>query len=123
MRHVSFELFEFYYSLEMRLALPAVDGWQEIAGRLMFVTTPLFVIRRMTASEVGMLNCAPTEEDPICVPDSGKFPANKVPDFGTLASLLSGLFECCPCGLNLIYCIPKHCQTPSCKQTVAGCKI
>lgn len=34
-------------------------------------------------NEVGMLNCGgPTADDPICVPDSGKFPAKDVPDFG-----------------------------------------
>lgn len=33
-------------------------------------------------NEVGMLNCPPTEEDPICIPDSGKFPAKDAPDHG-----------------------------------------
>ena len=34
-----------------------------------------------------MLNCGgPTADDPICVPDSGKFPAKDVPDFGILAN-------------------------------------
>eukprot|EP00438_Fugacium_kawagutii_P031045 Skav215877 [mRNA] locus=scaffold3660:4776:6247:+ [translate_table: standard] len=33
-------------------------------------------------NEVGMLNCPPTEEDPICVPDTGQFPAKDAPDHG-----------------------------------------
>jgi len=33
-------------------------------------------------NEVGMLNCAPTEDDPICVPNGGKYPANAVTDHG-----------------------------------------
>ena len=33
-----------------------------------------------------MLNCAPTEEDPICVPDSGKFPAKLDKNFGNLSA-------------------------------------
>ncbi|CAJ1330895.1 unnamed protein product [Effrenium voratum] len=37
-------------------------------------------------NEVGMLNCAPTEEDPICVPDSGKFPAKLDKNFGCPAN-------------------------------------
>jgi len=31
-------------------------------------------------NEIGMLNCAPVSEDPICVPDSGKYPASEGPD-------------------------------------------
>jgi len=31
-------------------------------------------------NEVGMLNCAGMNENPICVPDSGKYPASKSPD-------------------------------------------
>ena len=39
------------------------------------------------AAQVGMLNCAgPTEDDPICVPDSGQYPAKDGPDFSHLAS-------------------------------------
>ena len=33
-----------------------------------------------------MLNCAgPTEDDPICVPDSGEFPAKDGPNFSCSA--------------------------------------
>ena len=32
-----------------------------------------------------MLNCGFTEQDPICVPDSGKYPTKDAPDFGILA--------------------------------------
>eukprot|EP00930_Biecheleria_cincta_P011961 TRINITY_DN11518_c0_g1_i1.p1 TRINITY_DN11518_c0_g1~~TRINITY_DN11518_c0_g1_i1.p1 ORF type:complete len:664 (+),score=101.98 TRINITY_DN11518_c0_g1_i1:83-2074(+) len=31
-------------------------------------------------NEVGMLNCASEDQNPICVPDSGKYPASKVKD-------------------------------------------
>lgn len=33
-------------------------------------------------NEVGMLNCASEDQNPICVPDSGKYPASKVKDHG-----------------------------------------
>ncbi|CAE7677684.1 hypothetical protein AK812_SmicGene15467 [Symbiodinium microadriaticum] len=39
-------------------------------------------IKGAIVNEVGMLNCAgPTEDDPICVPDSGQFPAKDDPHF------------------------------------------
>jgi len=39
-------------------------------------------IKGTIVNEVGMLNCAgPTEDDPICVPDSGQFPAKDDPHF------------------------------------------
>lgn len=44
-----------------------------------------FSIWTLTVGEVGMLNCGFTEQDPICVPDSGKYPAKDAPDFGILA--------------------------------------
>jgi len=53
-------------------------------------------------NEVGMLNCAPTEDDPICVPNSGKYPANEVADHGCpsndelpngLATFIDKLFD------------------------------
>ena len=51
----------------------------------------------LPAWKVGMLNCGgPTADDPICVPDSGKFPAKDVPDFGTLAN--SGRCPVCLAG-------------------------
>jgi len=31
-------------------------------------------------NEVGMLNCEPTSKNPICIPNSGTYPANSVPD-------------------------------------------
>jgi len=37
-------------------------------------------------NEVGMLNCAPVDEEPICVPDGGKYPAKDVPDGGCPAN-------------------------------------
>ena len=41
----------------------------------------------LPAWKVGMLNCAgPTADDPICVPDSGMFPAKDAPDFRILAN-------------------------------------
>jgi hypothetical protein len=33
-------------------------------------------------NEVGMLNCAPVDEEPICVPNGGQFPATADPDGG-----------------------------------------
>lgn len=33
-------------------------------------------------NEVGMLNCAPVDENPICVPDKGTFPASADPEGG-----------------------------------------
>jgi hypothetical protein len=53
-------------------------------------------------NEVGMLNCGWTPEEPICVPDGGKFPASSAPDHGCpvndelpngLASFMDKLFE------------------------------
>jgi len=53
-------------------------------------------------NEVGMLNCGFTEQDPICVPDSGKYPAKDAPDFGCpsneelpdgLATFISNMVE------------------------------
>eukprot|EP00416_Gambierdiscus_australes_P007488 CAMPEP_0171129824 /NCGR_PEP_ID=MMETSP0766_2-20121228/119703_1 /TAXON_ID=439317 /ORGANISM="Gambierdiscus australes, Strain CAWD 149" /LENGTH=98 /DNA_ID=CAMNT_0011593043 /DNA_START=1 /DNA_END=294 /DNA_ORIENTATION=+ len=44
-----------------------------------------------------MLNCAPVDENPICVPDSGRNPASKVPDHGCpnngLAAFIDRLFD------------------------------
>merc|ERR1712232_1207686 len=33
-------------------------------------------------NEVGMINCPPMDGEPICVPDSGKYPAKNVADHG-----------------------------------------
>jgi hypothetical protein len=37
-------------------------------------------------NEVGMLNCAPVDEEPICVPDGGQYPASQAPDGGCPAN-------------------------------------
>jgi len=37
-------------------------------------------------NEVGMLNCAGEEENPICIPGSGRYPAAKVSDHGCPAT-------------------------------------
>lgn len=37
-------------------------------------------VRGAIINEIGMLNCAPVSEDPICVPNSGRYPASQGPD-------------------------------------------
>jgi len=53
-------------------------------------------------NEVGMLNCASSPDKPICIPDSGKYPASSVLDHGCpandelpngLASFMDKLFD------------------------------
>merc|ERR1712051_64980 len=59
-------------------------------------------IKGAIINEVGMLNCGWTPEEPICVPDSGKYPASSAPDHGCpvneelpngLASFMDKLFD------------------------------
>eukprot|EP00931_Biecheleriopsis_adriatica_P036633 TRINITY_DN21090_c0_g1_i1.p1 TRINITY_DN21090_c0_g1~~TRINITY_DN21090_c0_g1_i1.p1 ORF type:complete len:126 (-),score=20.44 TRINITY_DN21090_c0_g1_i1:297-674(-) len=39
-------------------------------------------IKGAILNEVGMLDCPPSSEAPICVPGAGQFPAQSVPDHG-----------------------------------------
>merc|ERR1711920_1133853 len=53
-------------------------------------------VKGAIVNEIGMLNCAPTDENPICVPNQGQFPASEnggvCPNNG-LATYITGLFE------------------------------
>merc|ERR1719221_801393 len=50
-----------------------LDGVRDIMETYDFVKGAII-------NEIGMLNCAPASEDPICVPNSGRYPASAAPD-------------------------------------------
>jgi len=79
-----------YANLQRRL-----DGVKAIMDRYKFVKGAII-------NEIGMLNCAPTDKDPICVPNSGNYPAAKVAGNSCpatkdlpkgLATFIEGIFD------------------------------
>lgn len=64
-------------------ATKAYESFEERVRQIGTLMEKYAFLKGAIINEVGMLNCGgPTADDPICVPDSGKFPAKDVPDFG-----------------------------------------
>jgi len=60
-----------------------LGGYDEFSKKLAEATAIMeefTFIKGVIINEVGMLNCLTTHDNPICIPDSGKYPASKQPD-------------------------------------------
>uniref|UniRef100_A0A7S4SM51 Asl1-like glycosyl hydrolase catalytic domain-containing protein n=1 Tax=Alexandrium monilatum TaxID=311494 RepID=A0A7S4SM51_9DINO len=86
-----------FYAYDCR---PEVGGYKDFMEKLSNVTRIMELypfVKGAIINEVGMLNCAPNTESPICVPDGGQNPASKVPDHGCpnngLATFIDKLFD------------------------------
>lgn len=55
-------------------------GFRARLGEVKEVMEQYDFIKGAIINEIGMLNCRPTSEDPICVPNSGDYPANDYAD-------------------------------------------
>jgi len=83
-------------------ALGNYDWFRHQLGEVAKVMEEYPFVKGAIINEVGMLNCGWTEKEPICVPDSGKYPASSAPDHGCpanpelpngLASFMDKLFD------------------------------
>jgi len=70
-----------FYAFDCRPELPGgYDGFQKRLDAVKKIMEEYTFVKGAIINEVGMLNCKPTVEDPICIPNAGKYPASKVPD-------------------------------------------
>lgn len=74
----------YFYAFDCQpRATKAYESFEERVRQIGTLMEKYAFLKGAIINEVGMLNCGgPTADDPICVPDSGKFPAKDVPDFG-----------------------------------------
>lgn len=86
-----------FYAYDCR---PEVTGYRNFLDKLNNVTHIMELypfVKGAIVNEVGMLNCAPTSENPICVPNSGVNPASQVPDHSCpnngLGTFMDKLFD------------------------------
>jgi hypothetical protein len=56
------------------------DAFQKRLDAVKSIMETFTFVKGAIINEVGMLNCRPQTEDPICVPNSGKYPASDVLD-------------------------------------------
>merc|ERR1712039_847192 len=67
------------------------DGFQARLNEVAALMERVPFIKGAIVNEVGMLNCQSSLQNPICVPDSGRYPASELPN--GMASYVDGLFD------------------------------
>lgn len=70
-----------FYSFDCRPeSTQGYKGFQSKLDAVKDVMDQYDFVKGAIINEIGMLNCAPNSENPICVPNSGKYPARDGPD-------------------------------------------
>lgn len=67
-------------------ALGAYDTFRKRLSDVAKIMEDYDFVKGAIINEVGMLNCGSSPDKPICVPDSGKYPASKGPEHGCPAN-------------------------------------
>jgi hypothetical protein len=91
-----------FYAFDCRPSAGGYKGFEERLRNVSHIMEQYPFVKGAIVNEVGMLNCRPTAEEPVCVPDSGKYPASEGPDGSCppneelpngMASYISRLFD------------------------------
>lgn len=72
--------FHFYAYDCQPIALGGYDGFQARLNEVTQLMEKYPFIKGAIINEVGMLNCQSSFQNPICLPDSGRYPASRQPD-------------------------------------------
>merc|ERR1719476_41031 len=94
--------FHFYAYDCQPIALGGYAGFQARLNEVKDIMERYPFIKGAIMNEVGMLNCQSSEQNPICVPDTGRYPASSTHDGSCpitdelpngMASFMDGLFD------------------------------